>query len=160
MTVDEVQKRMDEACHTLMRLHVPGVWPATQNRSMWPAYPMDLKDWFAAMLDPAMRDAAKADLDRMASDADRGSGPPSAAEISRMDEVMPDWFMLVRDEKHRHALRDVSLLRAREIWNPYAKLAKRTGMSRDQIRMRYNRALGDIVVGLKKSVRVVRANHV
>jgi hypothetical protein len=143
MTVDDVQQRVDEACRTLGRLHVPGCWPARQSRSTWPSFVQDYWERFAAMVDPEARAEAEKEIETIMKGAEVKLGPPSSTEIDRFEEVMT-WFPLVRDEILRRTLWQVSALRAKDIRQPYAKIQRKTGVHRNTVRSRYYRALGDI----------------
>jgi hypothetical protein len=143
MTVDDVQQRVDEACRTLTRLHVPGCWPAQQNRSMWPTFVQDFWEHFVAMVDAEMRAEADKEAEAMMRGEEVRPGPPTARDIDRMEEVF-DWLPIVRDEMLRRTLWMVSMMRAKDIRQPYAKIQRKTGVHRNTVRSRYYRALGDI----------------
>ena len=95
MTAADIQDRMDEACRTLLRLHVPGRWPAENTRSQWPWAVQAYWDNFAAMVGGKSPAVAAKEVARMLRGVALAPEAPTAGEKALMEEAFA-WFPLLR----------------------------------------------------------------
>lgn len=144
VTRDDVDARLEEAFRSMKRMSVPGTRPTMPNSSAWPEFVSTYWEHFAQLVDPEARAEVES---HMRANADYREPPPTAREITRMDEAFK-WLTHVEKDDDRRIMGQVYALRAHRVHNAVRAVAKRSGLHRNTVHNRMNRGLENIAKAL------------
>lgn len=144
-THDEVERRLREACTTLMRSPMPRHGMPRGNRARWPDFVRDAADRAGARI------GADSDeqIDEFDADRNRTRLNPSNEQIAEMDEALI-WLFLVHDKRARKVIFARCHVHE-ESGRPmtrYTRLAREFGCHAYTLRRWYRRGIRDICEGL------------
>lgn len=139
-TSQYVDERLEEAFRSMKRMSVRGTRPTLPNSSAWPEFVSTYWEHFASLVD---KDAREEVEKHMRANADYRDPPPTAREITRMDEAL-QWLAYVQKDEDRRTIGRVYALKAQRVKNPVRAVAQRSGAHRNTVMNRVNRGLDDI----------------